>query len=179
MVAVTTFRMRDDDPRYPALRMADYMLGGGFLNSRLATRIRQEEGLSYGVGSQLAVPPVDDGGLFLTYAIFAPENGDRVVDAFRDELRKALEEGFTQEELDAAKGGYLDAQQNGRSNDGALAGQLSNNLFTDRTMEFIAAQEADVGALTLEEVNSALRDYVSLDGFSIFRAGDFANKLIP
>ena len=179
MVAVTTFRMRDDDPRYPALRMADYMLGGGFLNSRLATRIRQEEGLSYGVGSQLAVPPVDDGGLFLTYAIFSPENGDRVVEAFRDELRRALEEGFTQEELDAAKSGYLDAQQNGRSNDSALASQLSNNLFTNRTMEFIAAQEAAVGALTLEEVNSALRDYVSLDNISVFRAGDFANTLIP
>ena len=179
MVAVTTFRMRDDDPRYPALRMADFMLGGGFLNSRLPTRIRQEEGLSYGVGSQLAVPPVDDGGLFLTYAIFAPENGDRVVDAFRDELRRALEEGFTQEELDAAKRGFLDAQQNGRSNDRALAGQLSNNLFTNRTMEFTAAREAAIGALTLEEVNAALRDYVSLENISIFRAGDFANKLIP
>ena len=179
MVAVTAFRMRDDDSRYPALRMADFMLGGGFLNSRLPTRIRQEEGLSYGVGSQLAVPPVDDGGLFLTYAIFAPENGDRVVDAFRDELRRALEEGFTQEELDAAKRGFLDAQQNGRSNDGALAGQLSNNLFTNRTMEFTAAREAAIEALTLEEVNSALRDYVSLDDISIFRAGDFANKLIP
>ena len=179
MVAVTAFRMRDDNPRYPALRMADFMLGGGFLNSRLPTRIRQEEGLSYGVGSQLAVPPVDDGGLFLTYAIFAPENGDRVVDAFRDELRRALEEGFTQEELDAAKRGFLDAQQNGRSNDSALAGQLSNNLFTNRTMEFTAAREAAIGALTLEEVNAALRDYVSLENISIFRAGDFANKLIP
>ena len=179
MVAVTTFRMRDDDSRYPALRMADFMLGGGFLNSRLPTRIRQEEGLSYGVGSQLAVPPVDDGGLFLTYAIFAPENGDKVVEAFRDELRRALEEGFTQEELDAAKRGFLDAQQNGRSNDGALAGQLSNNLFTNRTMAFTAAREAAIEGLTLEEVNSALRDYVSPENISVFRAGDFANKLIP
>ena len=179
MVAVTTFRMRDDDPRYPALRMADYMLGGGFLNSRLATRIRQEEGLSYGVGSQLAVPPVDDGGLFLTYAIYAPENGDKVVEAFRDEIRKAREDGFTQDELDAARRGFLDAQQNGRSSDSSLAGQLSNNLFTNRTMAFTAAQEAAIEALTLEEVNSALRDYVSLENISIFRAGDFANKLIP
>ena len=46
-------------------------------------------------------------------------------------------------------------------------------------MEFTAAREAAIEALTLEEVNSALRDYVSLDDISIFRAGDFANKLIP
>ena len=179
MVAVTTFRMRDDDPQYPALRMADFMLGGGFLNSRLPTRIRQEEGLSYGVGSQVAVPPLDDGGLFLTYAIFAPENADKVVEAFRDEMRKALEDGFTQEELDAAKRGYLDAQQNGRSNDRALASQLSNNLFLNRTMSFTEAREAAIEALTLEEVNGALRDHVSLENISIFRGGDFANRLIP
>ena len=45
--------IRDDDPSYPALVLGNYMLGGGFLNSRLATRIRQKDGLSYGGGSQL------------------------------------------------------------------------------------------------------------------------------
>ena len=43
------FPMRDDDPDYPAVSLGGYMLGGGFLNSRLAVRIRQKEGLSYGV----------------------------------------------------------------------------------------------------------------------------------
>lgn len=41
--------LRDDDPDYPALILGNYILGGGFLNSRLATRIRQKEGISYGV----------------------------------------------------------------------------------------------------------------------------------
>ena len=179
MAAVTTFQMRDDDPRYPALRMADFMLGGGFLNSRLTNRIRQEEGLSYGVGSLTTVPSFDDRGVFLGYAIFAPENAEEVVEAFRDELSRALEHGFTQEELDAAKRGYLDAQQSGRSNDLGLASQLSNNLFLDRGMSFIEAQEAAFEALTLEEVNRALGDYVPLENISIFRGGDFANRLIP
>ncbi len=76
MLAATNFSMRDDDEDYPALAMANYMLGGGFLSSRLATRIRQEEGLSYGVGSQVAAPPIDDSAVFVTYAIFAPENAD-------------------------------------------------------------------------------------------------------
>ncbi len=179
MAAVTTFPMRDDDPRYPALRMADFILGGGFLNSRLTNRIRQEEGLSYGVGSLTTVPSRDNRGVFLGYAIFAPENAEKVVEAFRDEMRRALEDGFTQEELDAARRGYLDTQQNGRSNDLGLASQLSNNLFLNRGMPFIEAQEAAFEALTLEEVNRALRDYLPLDRISVFRGGDFANKLIP
>src|SRR5262249_55000906 len=50
-VAGQKLNLRDDDPDYPALLLGNYMLGGGFLNSRLAVRIRQKEGLSYGVGS--------------------------------------------------------------------------------------------------------------------------------
>ena len=56
--------VRDDDPDYPALVLGNYMLGGGFLNSRLATRIRQKDGLSYGVGSQLQASSLDKSGRF-------------------------------------------------------------------------------------------------------------------
>jgi len=177
MMAVTSFSMRDDDEDYPALVMANYMLGGGFLSSRLATRIRQEEGLSYGVGSQVVAPPIDDSGLFLTFAIFAPENADNVVAAFRDEVRKALEDGFTEEEFEAARRGYLDAQQNGRSQDRSVAGMLNANLFFGRTMAFTAAEEQAIAGLPLAEVNEELGKVISLDRISIFRGGDFANKL--
>lgn len=177
MMAVTSFSMRDDNEDYPALVIANDMLGGGFLSSRLATRIRQEEGLSYSVGSQVAAPSIDDSAVFLTFAIFAPENADKVVTAFRDEVRKALEDGFTEEEFEAARRGFLDRQQNGRSQDRAIASMLNNNLFTGRTMAFTAAQEQAIEELTLDEVNAALRKYLSLDAISIFRGGDFANKL--
>ena len=58
-IAGQNLALRDDDPDYPALVLGNYMLGGGFLNSRLATRIRQKEGLSYGVGSQFQASPLD------------------------------------------------------------------------------------------------------------------------
>ncbi len=177
MMAVTSFSMRDDAEDYPALVMANEMLGGGFLSSRLATRIRQEEGLSYSVGSQVAAPSIDDSAIFLTFAIFAPENADKVVSAFRDEVRKALEDGFTEEEFEAARRGFLDRQQNGRSQDRAVASMLNNNLFIGRPMAFAAAQEQAIAELTLDEVNEALRKVISLDDISIFRGGDFANKL--
>ena len=53
-IAGQNLKLRDDDPDYPALVLGNYMLGGGFLNSRLAVRIRQKDGLSYGVGSRRA-----------------------------------------------------------------------------------------------------------------------------
>ena len=54
---------------------------------------------------------------------------------------------------------------------------LNNNLFFGRTMAFTAAREQAIAELTLDEVNEALGKVVSLDDISIFRGGDFANKL--
>ena len=61
-LAGVNLELRDDDPDYPALVLGNYMLGGGFLNSRLGTRIRQKEGLSYGVGTQLEAGSLDKSG---------------------------------------------------------------------------------------------------------------------
>ena len=177
MVAFQRIRMRDDHPDYPALAIGNYLLGGGFLNSRLATRIRHEEGLSYGVGSQFGADSIDEVGAFQGYAIFAPENADKVVAAFREEIAKALEDGFTAEEVDAAKRGYLDAAQRQRSNDSTIADILNGNLELDRDMSFIARREAAIAALTPEAINAALKRHIDLDRMSFFRGGDFANKL--
>ena len=175
MYAFQRIQMRDDHPDYPAMVIGNYMLGGGFLNSRLATRIRQQEGLSYGVGSQFGANSLDEIGTFSAYAIFGPENGDRVVAAFKEEVAKVLEEGFTAEEVDAAKRGWLDAAQRQRSSDGTVANILSSNLFLDRDMSFIAKREAAVAALTTEDINAAFKRHIDLDKMSIFRGGDFAN----
>ena len=177
MYAFQRIQMRDDHPDYPAMVIGNYMLGGGFLNSRLATRIRQQDGLSYGVGSQFSANALDEIGTFSGYAIFAPENGDKVVAAFKEEVAKVLEEGFTAEEVDAAKRGWLDAVQRQRSSDGTVAGILNSNLFLDRDMSFIAKREAAVAALTAEDINAAFERHIDLDKMSIFRGGDFANKL--
>ena len=48
--------IRDDHPDYPALLIGnDIFGGGGALSSRLGDRVRQKEGLSYGVGSMMQV----------------------------------------------------------------------------------------------------------------------------
>ncbi len=177
MFAFQLIRMRDDHLDYPALVIGNYMLGGGFLSSRLATRIRQQDGLSYGVGSQFSADALDEIGTFNGYAIFAPENGDKVVAAFKEEIAKALENGFTAEEVDAAKRGWLDAAERRRSSDATVAGILSGNLFLNRDMAFVAEQEAAITALTAEDINAALKRHLDLDKISIFRGGDFANKL--
>jgi zinc protease len=166
--------IRDDDPDYPALVLGNYMLGGGFLNSRLATRIRQKEGLSYGVGSFFSASSLDKVGSFGGFAIYAPQNVERLEAAFREEVERAIKEGFTAEEIAGAKSGYLQSRQVRRSQDSALAGTLSSYLFLGRTMAWDAEFERKIAALTPEQIAAAMRRYIDPSKISIVKAGDFA-----
>ncbi|MEP7338692.1 MAG: pitrilysin family protein, partial [Acidobacteriota bacterium] len=173
-IAGLNLNLRDDDPDYPALVLGNYMLGGGFLNSRLAVRIRQKEGLSYGVGSQLAAGAIDKTGNFLAFAIYAPQNRDKLEQAFKEELARALKEGFTAEEIANAKTGWLQSRQVSRAQDAELSGKLLGYTFLGRTLAFDAEFEKKVGALTPEQITAAMRKHIDPAKVSLFKAGDFA-----
>jgi zinc protease len=167
-------KLRDDDPDYPALEIGAQILGGGFLNSRLATRIRQKEGLSYGVGARLSADPLDRAGSFDANAICAPQNLSRLETVFREEIDRALRDGFTAEEIAAAKSGYLQSLKLGLSQDAGLARQLASYRFYDRTFSWDAEFEKRVQALTPEQVLAAVRKHLDPAKFSIVKAGDVA-----
>ncbi len=167
-------KVNDSHEDYAAMVIGNYILGGGFLNSRLATRIRQEEGLSYGVGSWFRGSSLDDGGSFGAYAISAPENTEKVQAAFKEEIDKVVNNGFTQEELDSARKGWLQAQNVNRSQDRRLTGKLNNNLRTDRKMQWEANLEEKIAKLTLEQVNAAIKKHIDHKKMIYVKAGDFA-----
>jgi zinc protease len=167
-------RLRDDDPDYPALVLGNYLLGGGFLNSRLAARIRQKEGLSYGVGSFVGAGALDSAGSFIAYAIYAPQNLRRLETAFREEVDRAVRDGFTAAEVEQARAGWLQDRQVTRSRDQTLVSMLGSYLHLNRTLAYDADLERMVAALTPEEVNAALRRYLVPARISIIEAGDFA-----
>jgi zinc protease len=173
-VAQQNLRLTENDPDYPAMILAGYMIGGGVLNSRLARRIRVQDGLSYGAGGSISGHPVDRAGTFMAYAIHAPENGDRVEAAFREEIQKVLDEGFTAEEMATSMQGLLEGRQLNRAQDAALAGQISNNLYFERTFQHDAGIEAKIRALSLEEINAAVRRHLDLAKITMVKAGDFA-----
>ena len=173
-VAVQTLPINDENPDYPALVMGNYMLGGGFLNSRLATRIRQQDGLSYGVGSQFSASSLDDVGTFMSYAIYNPENREALEKAFREEIEKARSEGFTAEEIAAAKSGWKQNAAVNRAQDRGMAGELGENAYLDRSMQWDKKLEDQMMALTPEQINAAIKKYIDVDKMVLLRAGDFA-----
>lgn len=170
-VAGMNLNMNDDHPDYPALTIANYIIGGS-ANSHLFNRLRQKEGFSYGAGSQLAIQAQANGSAFVSFAILAPDNITKLENAFRDEIGKILKDGLTAEEIAQAKKAWKQELAIQRSQDGALRGMLIADDFYGRTMKWREGVEAKVDALTPDQVNAALRKHISLDALTVVRAGD-------
>jgi zinc protease len=166
----------DNDPDYPALVFGNFMLGGGFLNSRLATRIRVKDGLSYGVGSVLSAKSIEKSGQFMTYAIAAPQNVAKVEIAFKEEIEKVLKDGFTTQEITEARAGWLQSKTVQRAEDGSLAGILAGHDLDNRTLVWDEDLEKKVAALKPEEIVAAMRRHIDPAQISIVKAGDFTKK---
>jgi len=165
--------LSDEHPDFPALEMAGYIMGGGFLSSRLGNRIRNEEGLSYAVGGNFNADPIDEVGNFFAFAMFAPENLDRLEEVLNEELVKAAEAGFTEEELESARTGFLQQQKLVRSDDGRLAGLLANGLYLDRDLYFDARREQRLEEVSLDEINRAVAEWLNPKAVTYSIAGDF------
>ena len=172
-VSGLTMPLADADPDYPALLLGNYMLGGGALRSRLADRIRQKEGLSYGVGSQFSAQPLDALANWNAFAIYNPGNLAKLQAAFKEEIALALDKGFTDQEIKDAKTAWLQSQVSSRAQDRELAGRLASNLFIGRTMAWQADLERRVKALTGDQVLAALHKHFDPTKISVFVAGDF------
>lgn len=175
-VAMQSLEIKDSDPDHAALTLGNFMLGGGFLNSRLATRIRQKEGLSYGVGSGYSAGSLDPSGFFQGYAIYAPENLEKLEIAFKEEIQKVLDEGFTAEEVEAAKAGWLQGRSVNRSQDNYLASALSNNLFLNKTILREQELEDQIRELTPSQIQAAMKRHLDLSKMSIVKAGEFTKE---
>ena len=94
--------VQESDADYPALTMANYLLGSGG-NSRLWVRIREKGGLSYDVRSSIGWNLYEKNSWWIASAIFAPANRDKVEAAFKEEVARALKDGFSAKELEEGK----------------------------------------------------------------------------
>jgi zinc protease len=167
------FPLRDDDPDYPALVIANVIYGGSTLASRLATRVRQHDGLSYGVGASFSASSFDPRATLTTNAICNPQNIGKVEKAIAEELARLLRDGITADELTQATHGYLQAQKVARASDAALTRMLANLSHVGRTMAYTAEVETKIAALTPEQVNTAVRQHIDPQALVIVTAGDF------
>lgn len=172
LFAGTLLDVGDEHTDYPALELGIYLLGGGRWNSRLVQRLRQKEGLSYGVIGRIVERYQANASPLLAGAICAPENLVKAETAMREEFERAVRDGFGEGEVEEAKKAWVQQQAVMRADDVQLANILAANERDGRTMAWQAELERKVLALTADGVNEAMRRHVKPEKLSFFLAGD-------
>jgi zinc protease len=156
----------------PALRVANMILGQGG-NSRLWVRLREKGGLSYDVGSRIDWNPREPHSVWRASAIFAPANLGAAETALREEVERALRDGFTEDEVRDARAALLRFAQLQRAQDASLAGSLASQLDLGRTMAWSAQLEEAISKVTREQAHAALKRYLKPEAFVTGIGGDF------
>ena len=167
----------DNHPDYPAVDMANELLGGGaFLSSRIPQRLREAEGMSYGAGSYVSGNHIDPTGSWGVYAFFNPLFKDKMNNALMEEINKAVLKGFSKEEFENSLKAWLQGRKTNLSMDSFLAYQLRDYLEEDKSMKEYIDYETKVKALDVTKVNAAIKKYFDANKFILIYAGDFTKK---
>ena len=175
VMMASVLEMDDKDPDAVALNFANYVLGGN-ANSRLLTRLRQRDGLSYGAGSFMTMSSLDKVTPLGGYAICAAPNAEKAMTAMQEEFTAWIEKGVTAEELAKGKEAYKLDYLTSLSDDGNVAGTLSSYMFLDRTMMWDQEDLDKTDALTVEQVNDAIKRRMKGAEFRAIIAGDLKKQ---
>jgi len=162
-----------DHPDYYPLRVASYILGGGSA-SRLYTKVRDEAGLSYWVGSHLSVGRY---GVSFAVSLQTRTDGvDRALGMVRAELARMGREAVSDAELALAKA-YLIGSLPLRMDTSA---ELANLLVTVEELglglDFPDRFRERVERVSATDVLRAARLYLDPVTLSSVRVGDTAEK---
>ena len=170
-LASMPLELQDTDPEFPALYLANYLLGSSE-TSRLWTRVRTREGLSYSVRSNLSLSSFEPSGSWTIYAIFAPDNKEKLEQVIQEELDRALTEGFTAQEVEQGVYALLNYRKLARTRDSVLAGTWLHYLEADRSFAWSQDIDDALQELTADDVNAALRKAFDPDRLSTAIAAD-------
>ncbi len=170
------FPLKDSDPDFVGLAMADFIIGSGSLSSRLGNRVRQKEGLAYGVRSGFDADAEDLSARFMVMASCNPSKIKNVDVAVFDEIKKFIDAGIDATEFAEGQKAFLAQMKIERTTDSRLASILAENLTANRSMEFYKSLELKIKNLTSKEVVDAFKKHVTADKMITIWAGDFNKK---
>lgn len=163
--------MDSNHPEYYALAMGVFILGGNF-SSRLMQVVRDELGLTYGIGAGVEGAELGTDGLWRIGATFGSTNVERGVAATLEQVERWYHDGVTQAELDAKKATVYGSYQVGLATTRGLAGAIMSTLDEGRPLTWVDDYVDRIGSLTVDEVNTAIRRWVDPDALVIAAAGN-------
>lgn len=163
--------VQEDSPDFFASRVADLILGGGGFSSRLMTRVRSEEGMTYGASS-LWTTPVRHEGLVGAVTATRPERTVEAVELILEILDDMRTEAPEPEEvrtaLDQILNGYVFAFQSSRQVVSRRMGDLAQGLPEDWLERYLEG----IAAVKPEDVLRVSQAHIDPTSMTILLVGD-------
>ena len=157
-------------PDYLPLYLGTYALGGNF-SARLMQTVRVKEGLTYGINSSLSGFGNRNDGYWLVGGTFSPNLLPTGESSTMREINSWSSGGISQKELDTVKTTLTGNYSVGFDTTGGLAAGILSSIETYNDLKEIDQYPFKVNAVTLEQVNEAIKKYIKTDNLYQVAAG--------
>jgi zinc protease len=149
------------DPDFMAAYLMNHILGGGGFSSWLYREVREKRGLAYSVDTELL--PRQHTGLWIGGVGTRGEKAAESLDIIRQQVKRMVEQGPTQTELDEAKDFVIGSYGLRFDTSEKIAGQLLAVQIDNLGIDYFDRRNAEVKAVTLDQVKAAAKKYLSGD----------------
>ena len=157
-------------PDYYPLVLGNYILGGNF-SARLMQTVRDEEGLTYGIGSRVSGVAFGNDGFWYVSGTFAPNLLNKGRESALKQIKAWVSGGVTAEELENKKTTITGSYKVGFATTSGLARQILANAERGRELSFLDAYPKIINGLLLKDVNNAIKTYINVDKLITVGAG--------
>lgn len=161
--------MRRSNADFLPFLIGNSVLGGGF-SGRLMLTVRDEAGLTYGISSRQNGYTFADGYWYIN-ASFNPELFATGEEATLKELKKWSEKGITAAELKDKKTSLIGGFKIGLATTRGMASNILAVVQRGEQPDYIYQYPEMLEAVTLEEVNAAIKKYINVNKLVIIKSG--------
>ena len=167
--------LRYSDPEALALRVGTAVLGRGF-TGRLMANVRDKEGLTYGISSNVGNDAIADGDWKIT-ANFAPQLLEKGMTSTQRQLDAWYKEGITAQELERVKSALIGTFKVGMATTDGLSNALLDSVHRGYDVTWLDEYTKRIAALSLAEVNAAIKKHLRPEKMTTIKAGSVPQTL--
>jgi predicted Zn-dependent peptidase len=164
--------IEDTNPEYFAVQIMNFILGGGSFTSRITTKVRSDEGLSYNQGSRFTYRwgfP----GTFSGYVQTKSSTVGYAISLILAELDRIRKEPVSEAEMETAINYYLESFADTFQSAQATMSSFANLEMTGKPMDYYKTYRSKIQAVTLARVQEVATKYLHPDKAAIMIVGDF------
>jgi len=165
-----------DNPDYYSLQVMNYILGGGGITSRLTSKIREEKGWAYDVGS--AFIPDRYAGTFSVTLQTKNEVAQEAIEAVLAEVRRIRDQRVGDDELRDAKAYLTGSFPLRLDTSSKIARLLASIEYFGLGLDYVDRYAALINAVTAADIQRVAQKYLQPDGYALAVVADLTKAKI-